>query len=156
MGSTENKHFVLMVDDDPEDILLTREALKEVAPRVGFESLNDGHQLLKYLGGIIFTGNSKSKACPGLIFLDLNMPGKNGFEVLDEMRHNPGLRRIPVVILSTSVMEKDINRSFDMGANSFIPKPQTYAELLTVMSRAMEYWFGVSRLPAVIPFQAVR
>jgi CheY-like chemotaxis protein len=138
-----------MVDDDPEDILLTRDALKEVAPRIKFKSVNDGEELTDYLARAISAVKDASKPFPELVLLDLNMPRKSGFEVLDEMRSHPVLKRIPVVILSTSTLEGDINRSFDMGANSFISKPQSYEELLKVMSLAVEYWFGVSRLPSI-------
>jgi CheY-like chemotaxis protein len=141
---------VLVVDDDSEDILLTMEALKEVAPRVRFKSVKDGDELIDYLAVAMSAGKGSSKPFPELIFLDLNMPGKSGFEVLDAIRGDPVLKRIPIVILSTSTMEVDINRSFDMGANSFISKPQTYDELLTVMSRAVEYWFGVNSLPSIL------
>jgi CheY-like chemotaxis protein len=149
MGSKQR--VVLMVDDDPEDILLTRDALREVAPRLKFKSVNDGQELTDYLARAINSGRDASQPFPELVFLDLNMPRKSGFEVLGEMRSHPVLKRIPVVIWSTSTLEGDVNRSFDMGANSFISKPQSYDELLTVMSRAVEYWFGVSRLPSILP-----
>lgn len=153
MGSSVSskilKRTVLMVDDDLEDILLTREALEEVAPEIKFRSLNDGQEMMDYLFRVVKTGGYADEACPELILLDLNMPRKNGFEVLIEMRNHADLRRIPVIVLSTSTIKQDINRSFDLGANSFLSKPQTYEELLTVMSRAVEYWFGISRLPMV-------
>jgi CheY-like chemotaxis protein len=145
--SRGQRHVVLMVDDDPEDILLTRDALEEIAPRIDLQSLNDGQELMDYLNKTVGTSAGAAQPCPELILLDLNMPRKSGFEVLGEMRGNPQLKRIPVVILSTSTEERDINRSFDMGANSFLSKPQTYDELLTVLGRTVEYWFEISHLP---------
>jgi CheY-like chemotaxis protein len=151
-GSKLRKHrCVLMVDDDPEDIFLTRDALKEVAPQIEFKSLNDGQELMDYLSHTVKTVKNGKTSLPELILLDLNMPRKGGFEALDEIRSNPCLKRIPVVILSTSTTETDINRSFDAGANSFLSKPQTYNELLAVMHLTVDYWFGISRLPSNCP-----
>ncbi len=137
-----------MVDDDPEDILLIREAIKEIAPNIKFRSVNNGQELMEYLS--LATGSAKNakNPCPEIILLDLNMPKKNGFEALDEVKSDLALKDIPVVVLSTSTSRDDVNRSYKLGANTFIQKPQTYDELLTVMSQAMNYWFGISRLPS--------
>ncbi len=148
MSSRRKRHVVLMADDDPEDILLIRDAIKEVAPTITFKSVTDGQGLMDYLSFAVDRTGSAKNPCPELIFLDLNMPKKSGFEVLNEIKNNPGLRGIPVVIFSTSSSEQDIDLSYQMGANTFIPKPQTYEELLTVMSQALNYWFGISRLPS--------
>jgi CheY-like chemotaxis protein len=148
MSARKKKRLVLMVDDDLEDIMLIRDAIKEVAPNIGFRSVNDGHELLEYLSLATGISNNAKNPCPEIILLDLNMPGKSGFEVLDEMKSDISLKGIPIVILSTSTARQDIDRSYKLGANTFIPKPQTYEELLTVMSQAMNYWFGISRLPS--------
>ncbi len=140
-----------MVDDDHEDIMLIRDALREVAPNIKFKSLNDGQELLEFLLNIIENGDHSVNTCPELILLDLNMPKKSGFEALEEIRSNPDLKGIPVIILSTSEIEQDIKRSFEAGANSFLSKPKDYDELLSQMKRTMEYWFGVSRLPSFNP-----
>lgn len=137
-----------MADDDPEDILLIKDAIKEVAPTITFKSVNDGQGLIDYLSFAIAQTGSAKNPCPELILLDLNMPKKSGFEVLNEMKNDPGMKGIPVVIFTTSNSERDIDLSYEMGANTFIPKPQTYEELLTVMSQALNYWFGISRLPS--------
>lgn len=142
----KQKRMLLMVDDDSEDVLLIGEAVREVAPKIDFKSLEDGKELMDYL--YLTIGSNGRNPCPELIFLDLNMPKKSGFEALAEMKSNAHLKRIPVIILSTSTVERDINRSFDMGANSFPSKPHSYNELLTLVSLTVDYWFGVSRLPS--------
>ncbi len=149
MSSKRKRHVVLMVDDDPDDILLMRDAIKEVAPSVKFKAVHDGQEMMDYLSVAAGAAQDVRTPCPELILLDLRMPKKSGFEVLDEVKRDSVLRGIPVVILSTSTAEQDIDRSYSMGANTFIPKPQTYDELLTVMSQTMNYWFGISRLPSI-------
>ncbi len=155
MGNNLNlnglRPVIMMVDDDYDDILLTREALGEVAPNIKFESVNDGQELIDHLSCALKTGDVAKDIFPELVFLDLNMPRKGGFEVLEEMKGHPDLKRIPVVIMSTSCSKQDVNKAFDMGANSFISKPYTYDELLVVMGRAVDYWFGISCLPSALP-----
>ncbi len=138
-----------MADDDPEDILLTKEAIEEVAPDINFKSVAGGQELIDYLSTVNKGDVSVDKPCPGLVLLDLNMPRKNGFEVLSEMKNDPTWKSIPVLVLSTSQGEGDINRSYGLGANAFIPKPRTFDELLLIMEQTMNYWFQVIRLPSI-------
>ncbi|HEV8629611.1 MAG TPA: response regulator [Thermoanaerobaculia bacterium] len=138
---------ILMADDDEDDRLLTRDAL--VAGKLGNELhfVHDGEQLLDYLrqrGRFAAPGAAPR---PGLILLDLNMPRKDGREALAEIKADPDLRRIPIVVLTTSKAEEDIARSYDLGVSSFITKPVTFDGLVRVMRALGEYWLEIVALP---------
>jgi len=138
---------LLIADDDPDDRLLAREALIESRLANELHFVEDGEELLDFL----YQRNDYSKETaprPGLILLDLNMPRKDGREALDEIKRDPHLRKIPVVILTTSEAEEDILRSYDLGVNSFIVKPVTFEGLVEVMRTIGLYWFEIVALPA--------
>ncbi|NET32373.1 MAG: response regulator [Cyanothece sp. SIO1E1] len=136
-----------MADDDPDDCLLAREALEEsrLANKLFFVS--DGEELMDYLyRREQYTDVNKSPR-PGLILLDLNMPRKDGREALREIKADPDLRHIPIVVLTTSKTEEDIYRTYNLGANSFIIKPVTFGSLVEVMKTLAKYWFEIVELP---------
>ncbi len=138
---------ILMADDDDDDCMLAREALIESRLANELRIVNDGEELMDYLyqrGK--YTQESHSPR-PGLILLDLNMPKKDGREALREIKADPHLRQIPIVVLTTSKAEEDIYRSYDLGANSFIIKPVTFAALVEVMKTIGKYWFEIVELP---------
>ncbi len=137
---------ILMADDDPDDREFTRQAL--IASRVANEIhfVEDGRQLLDYLRGRGPYTAPGSAPRPGIILLDLNMPRMDGREALKEIKADPGLRQIPVVVLTTSRAEEDILRSYDLGANSFITKPVTFEGLVDVMGELGRYWFQLVEL----------
>lgn len=138
---------ILMADDDSDDRLMAKEAFEENKLANNIFFVEDGEELLEYL-------NNKGKyegannPLPGLILLDLNMPKKDGREALREIKSDPKLRRIPVVVLTTSKAEEDILRSYDLGVNSFISKPVTFDELVRVIRDLGNYWLGIVELPA--------
>jgi two-component system, response regulator len=138
---------ILMADDDPDDRLMAKEAFEENKLANNIFFVENGEELLEYL-------NNKGKyegannPLPGLILLDLNMPKKDGREALREIKSDPKLRRIPVVVLTTSKAEEDILRSYDLGVNSFISKPVTFDELVRVIRDLGNYWLGIVELPA--------
>jgi CheY-like chemotaxis protein len=143
--SKETKPFtVLMADDDEDDRLLARDAFEECEADVDLRFVEDGEELMEYLGG---HGQWAGCPRPSLILLDLNMPKKDGRECLAAIKDNPSLRRIPVVVLSTSKAEEDVMRSYDLGVSSFISKPVTYESLLELVRRLSLYWFQTVRLP---------
>jgi CheY-like chemotaxis protein len=109
--------------------------------------VEDGEEVLDYLRGTGRFGDPKPGR-PGLILLDLNMPKLDGREVLREMKNDPALRRIPVVILTTSKAEEDIFRSYDLGANSFITKPVTFEQLVEVLRGLGRYFLEIVALPS--------
>ena len=131
---------ILVADDDQEDRQLIRDALQESRLLNPVEFVNDGEALMSYL--------KSTKELPGLILLDLNMPKKDGREALQEIKSDPRLKRIPVIILTTSKAEEDVYRTYNLGVNSFISKPVTFSELVKVLGDVAHYWFEIVRLPA--------
>jgi len=138
---------ILMADDDEDDCMLAREALTESRLANDLYIVRDGEELMDYLYRRGQYANPNISPRPDLILLDLNMPKKDGREALREIKNNPELRRIPVVVLTTSKAEEDIYRSYDLGANSFIIKPVTFAALVEVMKTIGKYWFEIVELP---------
>jgi CheY-like chemotaxis protein len=140
-------YTILIADDDPDDRLLAREAMQEAEfPDSQLNFVEDGEDLLSYLN---FRGryDPVSAPRPGLILLDLNMPKLDGREALKKIKSEPLLRRIPVVILTTSAAPDDIYQSYDLGANSFITKPATFEDLVELMRTMGRYWCEFAALP---------
>lgn len=136
---------ILLADDDPDDRLLVKEAFEENHLINELATVQDGEELMDFL-------NKRGKftnvtITPGLILLDLNMPRKSGLEALREIKEDPKLRRLPVVILTTSKAEEDIIRSYDLGVNSFIVKPVTFEALVELIKELDKYWFQIVELP---------
>ena len=138
---------ILMADDDPDDIELTSDALKESRLANGFTSVGDGVELLDYLHQRGNYARLAGNPQPGLILIDLNMPRMDGREALEHIKADPDLRKIPVVVLTTSKSEEDIFRTYDLGVNSFIVKPVTFTGMVRAMEALTEYWFQIVRLP---------
>lgn len=139
---------ILMADDDDDDFLLTKKALAESKLSNNLIRVEDGEELLDYLRkqGKYETQNVQR---PGMILLDLNMPKKDGRETLKEIKSDPKLKDIPVIIFTTSKAEEDVFRSYQLGSNSFITKPVTFDKLVSVISTLGLYWFKVVRLPHI-------
>ncbi len=138
---------ILLADDDADDRMLAREALAESRLVNDLHCVEDGEQLLDFLHRRgAYTDPDKSPR-PGLILLDLNMPRKDGRESLREIKSDPDLRRIPIVVLTTSKAEEDIYRTYDLGVSSFITKPVTFDGLVNVMRAIGKYWFEIVELP---------
>jgi CheY-like chemotaxis protein len=139
--------LILMADDDEDDILLTQKALKKGKLLNDLISVRDGEELLEYLQRRGEYSDASQSPRPGLILLDLNMPKKDGREALKEIKADPELREIPVVVFTTSKAEEDIYRSYKLGVNSFITKPVTFDSLIEVMQTLGKYWFEIVSLP---------
>ena len=147
MSQSEEIVEILMADDDPDDRLLAERALHEYRLKNGIRFVEDGEELMDYLyhrGKYAAPGSSP---VPGLILLDLNMPRKDGREALAEIKRDPVLHSIPVVILTTSKAEEDIVRAYDLGVNSHITKPVTFQGLAEIMKTLSIYWFEIVKLP---------
>lgn len=138
---------ILLADDDADDRMLAREALEESRLVNDLRIVEDGEQLLDYLQRRGKWADPASAPRPGLILLDLNMPRKDGREALKEIKADPNLRSIPIVVLTTSKAEEDIYRTYDLGVNSFITKPVTFEGLVQVMKVLGRYWFEIVELP---------
>ena len=148
-SSGSHAFTILMADDDADDRMLTKEALEEGRLANGFAEVEDGKKLLDYLRHEGDYAHLDGQPLPGLILLDLNMPRMDGREALKAIKEDAKLRHIPIVVLTTSKAEEDIFRTYDLGVNSFITKPVTFAGLVEVMSRLTEYWFEIVKLPSV-------
>lgn len=138
---------ILMADDDPDDRLMTQEAFVECRVANPLRFVNDGEELLEYLRRQGEFADAARFPMPGLILLDLNMPRRDGREALREIKADPDLRGIPVVILTTSQAEEDVMRSYHDGVNSFITKPVTFSALTEVVKTLGKYWLEVVDLP---------
>jgi len=138
---------VLMADDDPDDCLFVKDAFGETGMAKDFRCVEDGEELLSYLRRQGKYADTSLSPHPDLILLDLNMPRKDGREALKEIKLNPDLRSIPIVILTTSREERDVAESYSMGANSFITKPSDFDELIEFVRTLGAYWFGLVNLP---------
>ncbi|GDX10525.1 response regulator [Verrucomicrobiota bacterium] len=135
---------ILLVDDNIGDVVLTKEALKgaEFPNRVSV--VRDGCEALEFLRR---TGKFANASRPDLILLDINMPRKNGCEVLEEVRSDEDLRLIPIVILTSSEAEDDIRRSYELGANCFVTKPADLDEMVRVVQAINHFWITIAKLP---------
>jgi CheY-like chemotaxis protein len=142
---------ILMADDDDDDRLLAQNAFRKGWLLNELHCVENGEELMDYLlrrGG--YSDPTQSPR-PGLILLDLNMPRKTGHEAIAEIKADPHLRQIPVIILTTSQAEEDIYRSYDLGANSFITKPVSVEALVATMTNLSKYWFELVKLPKTEP-----
>ena len=138
---------LLLADDDPDDRLLARQALEKSRLANDLRCVEDGEELLDYLYRRGRVADPKDSPRPGLILLDLNMPRKDGREALREIKNDPDLRDIPIVVLTTSKAEEDVARTYNLGVNSYITKPVKFAALVDIMKAIGKYWFELVELP---------
>lgn len=138
---------VLLADDDEEDRLMARDAWRESAFNGEIRFVEDGEDLMDYLRKRGRFHDASDAPVPDLVLLDLNMPRKDGREALVEIKRDPALRSIPVVVLTTSKRDEDVQRSYQAGASSFIVKPVTFEGLVTVMRELRRYWADLVTLP---------
>jgi CheY-like chemotaxis protein len=140
--------LVLVAEDDQDDRELIVDAFKAARPTVNLQFVIDGQELLDYLqrGRGDAPGSSQSHH-PAIILLDLNMPRKNGYEALAELKSDPALRPIPVIVLTTSRDEGDVRTTYELGASSFITKPTDNAELAEALDTLSKYWLRTVELP---------
>jgi len=145
---TDNERItILMADDDPDDRLLVQDAFDDIRLANPLVFVEDGIGLMDYLHRRGEYAHLAGTPLPGLILLDLNMPKKDGREALKEIKSDPALRTIPIVVLTTSNAEEDILRTYDLGTNSFIVKPVTFDKLVEIIRKVTQYWLEIVRLP---------
>jgi len=151
METTLAPFRILLVEDNPNDIEITRRALEKGQVKNELTIARDGQEALD-----ILFGNALGEASlPGLILLDLNLPRVDGREVLSRIKSDPELRRIPVIVLTTSTREEDVVRSYDLGVNTFISKPVRFEDFIKVVTAIQEYWIVIATLPPTTPAAGV-
>ncbi|MBC7997634.1 MAG: response regulator [Leptolyngbya sp.] len=134
---------VVIADDDESAVDLMREAFERTAINCELDSVSSGQQLLDYLR----RQEDRALNRPSLIFLDLNMPGKDGRQTLQEIKSDPTLRDIPVIIMTSSELEEDVDSSYASGVNAYLKKPSLFADLVSMTRTIKEFWFGCASLP---------
>lgn len=135
---------ILLIEDNEGDILLTQEALEECKIQTSLETARDGCEALHLL---ITKAKQDPKSLPDIILLDINLPKKNGYEVLESVKNHPDLKHIPVIMLTTSSSESDIRRAYQEHANCYVIKPLEINEFIMVTSKIEEFWMTIAKLP---------
>jgi len=135
---------ILLVEDNPGDVRLTQEALKEAKVRNNLHVVEDGVEAMAFLKR---EGEYASAPLPDLILLDLNLPRKDGREVLEEIKQDDRLKRVPVVVLTTSQAEEDILRSYNLHANCYVNKPVDLDEFIKIVKSIEDFWLTIVKLP---------
>lgn len=138
---------LLLADDDPDDRMLVHDALEEAEWSVDLREVEDGNELIDYLARRGKYSNPADSPRPGMILLDLKMPGRGGLQALEVIKQTELLCRIPIVVLTTSSAEEDITGAYDLGANSYVVKPSSFATLVNMMQTLEKYWLEVVTLP---------
>jgi CheY-like chemotaxis protein len=138
---------ILVADDDSGDVLLLQRAFRKANLANPLHVVPDGEAAIEYLAGAGPYSNRDDHPLPVLLLLDLKMPRKSGFEVLEWIRSQPGLRRLRVVILSSSGQSADVDRAHDLGANSYLVKPPTFADLVAMVENLGAYWMIMAERP---------
>ena len=135
---------ILLVEDNAGDVRLTREALREADVAAALIAVPDGEQALAFLRR---EGEHADAGRPDLILLDLNLPKVDGREVLEKIKSDPKLRRVPVIALTSSTREEDVVRAYDLGVNTFISKPVKFEDFIRVIATIRDYWIVIATLP---------
>lgn len=133
---------ILFIEDNDQDAFLVRQAIEPLGDAVSIEIVTDGFAALKYLRR---QAPFETVTAPDLVLLDINLPGRDGFELLDEIKADPALQHLAVLMFSTSDLEDDIRMSFARGASSYLVKPGSFKELQRLLSETIQYWTAVSR-----------
>ena len=142
-------HLVLMAEDDDNDVFFLERAFKQAQIANPVHRVKDGEEALAYLKGEGQYSNREKFPLPHLMLLDLKMPRKNGFEVIQWVRQQPGLRRMPLVVLTSSKEDPDVNRAYELGANTYLVKPVKFEGLVDMMKTLNLYWLILAEKPSL-------
>ncbi len=142
-------HRILHVEDDPNDVLLVQRAVRKANLPVTVAAVADGELAIAYLAGEKVYHDRQQFPLPDLVLLDLKIPRRSGLEVLSWIRLHPGLRRLPVTVLTSSRHDRDIELAYEAGANSYLVKPVGFDALLEMMTVIHSYWFSLNQKPAI-------
>jgi len=144
------KHYsILLVEDDPNDIILIKRAFEKTRITNPLQVVEDGEEAISYLAGKGPYGDREKYSLPMLILLDLKLPRKSGHEVLEWLCQQPILKRLTVVVLTSSQQSSDINRAYDLGANSYLVKPVTFDALVEMVKTLNLYWLLLNENPII-------
>lgn len=141
--------FILLVDDDPNDRLLIERAFQKAGLKNALKTVPGGPEAIDYLRGLGKYSDRSRHPLPFLVLLDLKMPGVGGFEVLQWIRSQENLRRILVVVLTSSNLQADVDRAYELGANSYLVKPVEFDEMVSMVQRFEIYWTEINRVPTL-------
>ncbi len=141
------KEHILLVDDDSNDVLLIQRAFQKAGLRDVLRVVRNGEEAIEYLSGNGRYADRDSFPFPFLLLLDLKMPGVDGFEVLEWIRSRKDLRRLLVVVLTSSNLQADVDRAYELGANSYLVKPVEFGEMVNMVQRFEVYWTEINRTP---------
>ena len=144
---------ILVAEDLPNDVLLLQQAFSKAGLDVPLHFVRDGQEAIDYLNGEQSFADRATHPMPTLLLLDLNMPRLNGFDVLKWLRRQEGLRRLPVVVFTSSSLPQDVNRAYDLGANSFLVKPHGFIEYQQAAQNLESYWLRTNQYPECRPAQ---
>ncbi len=146
---SSNKVTILHVEDDPNDVLLIARAFRKAETAAHVNVVNDGDQAVQYLAGTNSFASRDQFPLPSLVLLDLKLPRKSGIEVLEWMRAQPGLKRIPVVMLTSSRQPIDMNRAYDLGVNAYLVKPVNFDALVEMLKTLDLFWLRLNERPTL-------
>lgn len=142
---------ILLVEDDPNDVLLVKMAFQKSIAGLRIHAVTNGHEAVQYLQGVGAYADRNANPFPEFVLLDLKMPLMDGFEVLRWIRAQPIIKRLPVIVFSSSLHEGDATRAYEEGANSFVSKPTDFSKLVQMMKSLGEFWIGASKVPEASP-----
>jgi CheY-like chemotaxis protein len=151
-----NDRVILLVEDDPDDALLIQRAFQKAGFHNTLNVVPDGRQAVAYLSGVGVFANREKFPLPFLILLDLRMAGLDGFDVLRWIRADPGLNRLLVVVLTSSNLQADVDRAYELGANSYLVKPLEFDEMTHLLQRFEIYWTEINRTPSAPVSESIR
>src|SRR5438093_7267867 len=143
-----NNETILLVEDDPNDVVLIQRAFQKAGLRNTLKAVRDGDQAIDYLSGRGIYADRERFPLPFLLLLDLRMPGIDGFEVLQWARKEPQLKRLLIVVLTSSNLQSDVDRAYELGANSYLVKPVGFGEMVDMIQRFEVYWLEINRTPS--------
>jgi len=142
---------ILLVEDDPNDVLLLQRAFQRSGIVNPLQVARHGDEAVDYLSGSASYGDRQQYPVPVFMLLDLKLPRRSGLEVLQWVKERPGLKRIPIVVLTSSKNDADINRAYELGANSYLVKPVSFEDLLNLVKSLQLYWLMLNESPALEP-----
>ena len=143
----QHDQAILLVEDNPDDVLITKRALSKGKISNALYVVNNGEEAIRFLRK---EGDYKGACTPALVLLDLNMPKMDGFQVLKEVKNDENLRSIPIIVLTTSDRDRDIDDAYKYGCNSYIVKPVSFENFIKTVIDIKDYWLCLSRVPADI------